>query len=155
MPFEMKRRTMIASAAASTLGAAGCATAFDPDGVRRHIVERSREWTACYVSGNTDVMERILAEDFVGTGPKGRKSDKAQAIAAARRGPEFLRSARVGPIEVRVFGQMALAFGGDLLEPKHDPAATVTTAWTDTWLLRDGRWVVLASHESEVEPAAP
>lgn len=152
MSIRVNRRLMFLAGAASAAGASGCAAVGGPESVSRHIVERSREWTASYVSGHTDVMQRILAHDFVGTNPKGRRANKAQTIATALEGPAFLQAASVGPIEVRVFGTMAVAFGGDVLVLKRDPASTITTAWTDTWLLRDGQWVVIASHESDVEP---
>jgi hypothetical protein len=148
---QPKRRVLLLAGPACAVAASGCAAVSEPESIRRLIVEQSREWTASYVSGNTDVMQRILAHDFVNTDPKGRKGDKARAIEAARRGPELLHAASVGPVEVRVFGQMAVAFGGDVLVLKRGPTTTVRTAWTDTWLLRDGQWAVIASHESEVE----
>jgi hypothetical protein len=99
-------------------------------------------------------MEKILAPDFVGTNPRGRKSGKSAAIVSAKEGPSIFESAQAGPIEVRVFGDMALAFGGDMLVLKNGPAREITTAWTDTWLLRHGEWLAIASHESVVSPGA-
>jgi hypothetical protein len=99
-------------------------------------------------------MEAILAETFVNTNPKGRKSGKREAIASAKEGPSVFKSAKAGPIEVRVFGDMAIAFGGDILILRDGSPAEITTAWTDTWLLREGKWQAIASHESEVGPTA-
>jgi hypothetical protein len=122
--------------------------------VERYIVERSQEWTQAYVTGNPKVMETILAHDFVSTNPRGKKSGKSAAIASARQGPSVFQSARAAPIEVRVFGAMAIAFGGDMLVLREGIPNEVTTAWTDTWLLRNGEWLAIASHESEFDPQA-
>ena len=66
-----RRSLLIAAAATSALEATGCATWRDPVSVENYIVERSKEWTNSYVTGNPEVMERILAHDFVNTNPRG------------------------------------------------------------------------------------
>jgi hypothetical protein len=148
------RRSLLIVATTTTLGASGCASRGTPEDVKRYIVERSQEWTQAYASGNPKVMETILAHDFVSTNPRGKKSGKSAAIASAMEGPSVFQSALAGPIEVRLFHHMAIALGGDMLVLRAGAPKGVTTAWTDTWLLRDGEWLVVASHESEVDPPA-
>jgi hypothetical protein len=138
----------------SALGATGCASPRRSEEVQQYIVERSKQWTDCYITGNPAVMELILAPDFINTNPRGRKSGKSAALEAARGGPAVFESAKAGPVEVRVFGDMAIAFGGDLLVLKEGTPREITTAWTDTWLLRQGQWLAIASHESEVSPTS-
>ncbi len=151
MSHAANRRSALIAAATSTLAASGCpATGSNAESVASYIVERSKEWTHAYSTGNSEVMEPILAADFVSTSPRGRKSGKRAAIESARSGPSVFESAQAGPLEVRVFGATALAFGGDLLVLKNAPARAVATAWTDVWLLRRGEWLAIASHESEV-----
>lgn len=154
MPHIPDRRAVMLATLTSALGATGCASSRKPEDVQQYIVERSKEWTNCYITGDPAIMERILAPDFVNTNPRGRKSGKGAALQAAREGPTIFESAQAGPVEVRVFGEMALAFGGDQLVLKEGTPREITTAWTDTWLLRQGQWLAIASHESEVSPSA-
>lgn len=154
MSHTPDRRALMLASLSSALGVTACASPRKSEDVQQYIVERSKEWTNCYITGSTEVMERILAHDFVNTNPRGRKSGKGAALQAARDGPAVFASAQTGPIEVRVFGDMAVAFGGDQLVLKEGIPREITTAWTDTWLLRQGQWLAIASHESEVSPAA-
>jgi hypothetical protein len=151
VPIIPDRRSLLIVATTSTLGASGCAIRGTSVNVEKYIVERSQEWTQAYTTGNPKVMESILAHDFVSTSPRGKKSGKSAAIASAMEGPSVFQSARAGPIEVRVFGDMAIAFGGDMLVLKEGTPKEITTAWTDTWLCRHGEWLAIASHESEVD----
>lgn len=150
MPHTPDRRALILATLTSALGAAGCASGRKLEEVQQYIARRSRQWTDCYITGNPEIMELILAPDFVNTNPRGRKSGKSAALQAAREGPGIFESAQAGPVEVRVFGDMALALGGDQLVLKEGTPREITTAWTDTWLLRQGQWLAIASHESEV-----
>ena len=147
-----RRLLLLASVTTPGLGASGCATRAPAQDVERYIVAQSQEWTRSYTSGNTDVMERILAEDFVSTSPRGKRSGKRESIASAKEAPAIFEATEVGQIEVRVFDGMALAFGGDALVLKAGNPREVKKAWTDTWIYRRGEWLVVASHESVVRP---
>jgi hypothetical protein len=149
------RRALLLAALLVPSGAgSGCATTSGRPDAEAYITERSREWTASYTTGKTEVMEGILAEDFVGTSPSGTRSSKKDALESARRGPDTFVSAVMQSVQVKVFDGVALAFGNDLLTVRGATPTQEHTAWTDTWLLRGGAWVVVASHESIVKSAA-
>jgi hypothetical protein len=154
MPVSQDRRKLLlACAGGSALSGAGCSTApASPEDAERYIAQRSREWTACFSSGDASVMEQILAIDFVSTGPRGDKSNRAESIAAARKGPDVFASTALAEVTVRLHGTTAIAFGGDVLKLRSGSPAEVRTAWTDTWLLRNGAWQVVASHECVIRP---
>jgi hypothetical protein len=147
---------VLACASGAALSTTSCSTtspsALDAE---RIITERSKEWTASFGSGDASVMELILAPEFVNTSPRGERSNKLESIAAARRGPEWLVFAQLAEITVNVFGTTAIAIGGDQLQLKSGTPAEIRTAWTDTWLLRNGVWQVVASHECIVRPGDP
>jgi hypothetical protein len=145
-----RRSALLLAALSPAMLAPGCASEPSPVDVESFIVERSRRWTACFTTGDTTVMEEILAADFVNTSPSGTRSTKAESIRSAREGPSMFASTRLDALEVKIHGAVALAFGQDLLYLKASPNAPVRTVWTDTWLLRNGQWCVVASHESVV-----
>jgi ketosteroid isomerase-like protein len=44
----------------------------DQKEAQRYIVESERQWAESVATGDPSVVERILADDFVGVDPKGR-----------------------------------------------------------------------------------
>ena len=62
-------------------------------------------------------------------------------------------STQLAEITVKVYGTTAIAFGGDILKLRSGAPAEVRTAWTDTWLMRNEAWQVVASHEYVIRSA--
>jgi Domain of unknown function (DUF4440) len=50
----------------------------------QRIREIERQWTEEVVSGDTNVLERVMADDFLGTAPDGKLYTKADAIRDAK-----------------------------------------------------------------------
>jgi hypothetical protein len=144
-----RRPLLAATVLVPMLSTVGCSSTGAPSNPRWYIAEKSRLWTACFTSGESTVMEEILATDFVGTSPSGRRSNKAESVRSAREGPGIFAKTQLDKIDVHVLGETVIAFGEDLLDLKAGPQ--VRTAWTDTWVHREGRWQVVASHESMVK----
>ena len=60
----------------------------------RYIKESERLWAETSANGDTALVERILADDFVGVAPEGTFYDKAREIADTRESPkEFVCAA--------------------------------------------------------------
>lgn len=138
----------------AAMAAAGCRTVARVVEPEAYIAERSRQWTVSYSSGDSTAMEQILADDFTGTSPSGRRYGKREAIKSALQGPSQFAAAALDKVHVKVFGGVALAFGDDLLTLKSGSPSQVRTRWTDTWLLRNGDWAAVSSHESVVKDDA-
>lgn len=79
-------------------------------------------------------MEQILADDFIGTTPSGRRYGRQEAIESAMQGPAEFAAAALDKIEVKVFDVVTLAFGEDLLTLKSGSPRPIRTRWTDAWL---------------------
>ena len=53
-----------------------------------------------------------------------------------------------------IFGDnLAVVYGREhaVGKDKSQPSAKVCQVWTDTWLKRDGKWQIIASHDNRVE----
>src|SRR4051794_1397994 len=85
----MLRRTLIIGLAASL---SGCGPHYDQKEAERYIVDSERQWAESVATGDTTVLERILADDFVGVDPKGPFYDKAKMIAHTREAPKYFAS---------------------------------------------------------------
>ena len=117
----------------------------------KYIRECSADWASSVVTGDTSRMKVYFAEDFVGTGVAGGRYNKSQVLAS--NGPsDIYRSNTIDSIEVRLFGNTAIAHGSETWV-KYD-GSKGQWIWTDIWLLRDQGWQLVAAQDVEI-PAAP
>jgi Domain of unknown function (DUF4440) len=74
----------------------------------QQIREVERQWTEEVVSGDTSVLERIMADDFLGTAPDGKLYTKADAIKDAKSFSSAFESNHLNEARVRFFGDIAV-----------------------------------------------
>jgi len=117
----------------------------DQKEVERYIVESERQWAESVATGDSGVVERILADDFLGADPKGRLYDKAKMIADMRNAPQYFISNRLNQVKVRFFGETAVAQGDESWERRTGERGRFV--WTDTWIRRNGRWQIVAAED--------
>ncbi len=103
-----------------------------------------RQWAEVCATHETSALERILADDFLGTNVEGKlytKSEDIEKIANKPKG-EYL-SGRLDNVKVRFFGDnVAVLHGVEtcIRKTKDGKEEPETSTWTDTWLKRKGRW---------------
>jgi hypothetical protein len=124
----------------------------DQKAAERYIVESERQWAESVATGDPSVVERILADDFLGVDPKGRLYDKAKMIADTRGASQYFASNHVNEVKVRFYGDTAIAQGDETWERRSGERGRFV--WTDTWIRRNGRWQMLAA-EDLVAPESP
>ena len=113
----------------------------------RYIVEAERQWAESVASGDTAPVERILADDFVGVSPDGNLYDKAKMIADTRVAPKEYVSNHVNQVQVRFYGEAAIAQGNESWERRTGEPRRGRFVWTDTWIRRNGRWQIVAAED--------
>ena len=124
----------------------------DQKEAERYIVESERQWAESVATGDPSVVERILADDFLGVDPKGRLYDKAKMIADTRNAQQYFVSNRLNEVKVRFYGDTAIAQGDESWERRSGERGRFV--WTDTWIRRNGRWQIVAA-EDLVAPESP
>ena len=119
----------------------------------RYICDGARGWAESVASGDTAVLTRILAEDFIGVDPKGQQYRKAAMIKDTKDAPRYFRSNQINDVIVRFYGAVAVAQGSESWERQNGKRGQFV--WTDTWLRRNGRWQIIAAQDVSVaeEPA--
>jgi hypothetical protein len=119
----------------------------------RYICDGARGWAESVATGDTAVLARILAEDFIGVDPKGQQYRKATMIQDTKDAPKYFRSNQINDVTVRFYGLVAVAQGSETWERQNGKRGQFV--WTDTWLRRDGRWQIIAAQDLSVpiEPA--
>ena len=118
--------------------------------VKEDVLKVEREWTEAYKSRDKDVLNRVLADDFIFTDDEGRVSDKAQYIEAV---VNVIRveSYSLDDLAVRVAGDAAVVTG--IWSGKATVAGADASGdfrYTDTLVRRGGRWQVLASQDTRI-----
>jgi ketosteroid isomerase-like protein len=118
-----------------------------------YIRKSESEWAESVASGDATVIERILADDFLGVDPKGKHYDKPTMISETKEGPKHFVSNHLEDVKIRFFGDnTAVAQGSESWVRRNGERGRFV--WTDTWILRNGRWQIVAA-EDLVPPAKP
>jgi ketosteroid isomerase-like protein len=117
----------------------------DQKQAERYIIESERQWAESVATGDSSVVERILADDFLGVDPKGRLYDKGKMIAETQNAPQYFASNHLNEVKVRFYGETAIAQGNESWERRTGERGRFV--WTDTWIRRNGRWQIVAAED--------
>ena len=95
------------------------------------------------------MIEKIVADDFVGTSSSGKTGNKTTLLAEAKRDTNTYASAVSSEMTVHTFGPNVAVVTGIAKESgKTKAGKTFSNAYrfTDTWVERDGEWRCVAAH---------
>ena len=132
---------------ATSLLMSGCVSAPVEVDAEQYIRDGARQWAESVATGKTEDLERIIADDFVGTDPQGRRYDKKKMLENTREAPKYFASNKIGPVTVRFFGNTAVAQGEETWTRHRGDPITGRFVWTDTWLKRNGKWQIIAAQD--------
>jgi hypothetical protein len=96
-------------------------------------------------------LKTVIADDFQGTSPTGRRYGKDEAITTDTK--SLARDCQLGEVKVRFFGDsIAVAYGAESwIDKANDGKETKRCqVWTDTWLKRAGKWQIVAAQDTIV-----
>jgi ketosteroid isomerase-like protein len=137
---------VVAIASICTIWAARAQQSSTAD-VERYIMESERQWAESVANGDASVVERILADDFLGVDPDGNLYEKAKMVADTREAPKEFISNHLNDVKVRFFGDTAVAQGNESWVRRSGTPLRARFVWTDTWVLRNGAWQIVASED--------
>ncbi len=95
------------------------------------------------------VLKTVIADDFQGTSPSGRRYGKDEAITTDTK--SLSRDCQLGEVKVRFFGDsIAIAYGAESWTDKAKDGKDTKRCqvWTDTWLKRQGKWQIVAAQDT-------
>jgi ketosteroid isomerase-like protein len=109
------------------------------------------DWVDAQKTKNTEKLEEILADSWVGLDSNGKTMDKAKAIALLKSPSYSMDNVEMGPMKVRFFGNTAIVTGSDTEKSKEDGKDTSGKyVWTDVYVKQDGKWKAVASQSTKL-----
>jgi ketosteroid isomerase-like protein len=113
--------------------------------VEQTVLKLTQEWLDAEDRVDRAALNRIIADDFLGTGPVGTTVSKTDVIP--REGSDGHGLAISGQdIKVRVFGDTAIATGRGIPKAQGRPELRFTVVFVK----RTDRWQMVAGHLSTV-----
>jgi len=126
-------------------------TAADTSSVEQKLMQMERDATQAFLKNDTAALEKMYAEDWVGIDFTGKTVTRAEAMADMKSGASSSKSIELGPLKARVFGDTAVVTGSDTETSTYKGKdSTGKYAWTDVWVMRQGKWQVAASQATKI-----
>ncbi|HEV2883310.1 MAG TPA: DUF4440 domain-containing protein [Pyrinomonadaceae bacterium] len=110
------------------------------------LTDLEHEWTVANINADKRKLDRILADDYVGTTPDGNSQGKAEYISTIQRDTSTQKW-EFENLKVTLKGDRATMTGTIKLKVLDQNGATqdLTYTFTDKFVWRDGRWQAFAS----------
>ena len=133
----------------------GCGHVLGQDDASQSVQRLERAWLDAYEQHDTKAMDAIVADDFAITFPNGSMQTKVQIMASIKRPRSGGLAIKFHTEEVRarVYGDTVILTGRVVSEYQQDGQTTSKEEqrYTDTYVKRNGRWQVVASHLSNTK----
>jgi ketosteroid isomerase-like protein len=130
---------------------AGSASARDAAQDRRDLLQAEAVLCQAFQDGDATTLREWMDDSFTLTDSKGAVTDLAQNLDdVARRDPYYDVFRNHGQ-DVRLYGDAAIITGITTIRGRSGADAFAADfQYTDTWVYRDGRWKLAASHASRL-----
>jgi ketosteroid isomerase-like protein len=123
-----------------------CESKPDYQKAEQYIKQSEKEWAESVANGDTTVIVKILADDFVGVDPDGTHYVKQEMVKGTYDAPKYFLSNHLNDVKVRFYGNTAVAQGDETWVKRKD-SSTGRFVWTDTWVLRNDKWQIVAAED--------
>jgi hypothetical protein len=112
--------------------------------------ELNGEAVHAFARCDTSWCRKYLSDDFVCTLADGRRVDKTRML---RRDDEHrpIEHVTCDEVDVRAYGQLGVVHG---VAHSGGVASPTSTRFTHVWLVRDGRWQLVAAQLTRIAPSA-
>ena len=106
------------------------------------------------IKGDTSVLERYLADDYVGIGPNGVTADKSQTIQQLKDGTVKYSAINVSEENVRMYGNTGIYNGrGNVKMTINGQPLTADVRVTIVWVKQNEQWKRVSFQATRVQPS--
>jgi ketosteroid isomerase-like protein len=138
------------AAAASTAAASKAAA----PAKNMSVKDMENAWEAAVGKHDSASIEGFVAADFVGVSSKNKFTDRADVIGEIKKDKDTYKSAKNEKLNVKMFGTNVAVVTGRAREVgtgKDGKAFDRTFLFTDTWMMRGGKWQCVASQVAKIK----
>ena len=119
--------------------------ATDDNAMREALIKLAKEWIDAEDRRDGAALDRLLADDFVGTAPSGTKVTKKMVVPDPK-GKGGGLSFTGDDFVARTYGEMGVVFGNGTWKAKDQG----TLCFTLAFVKRADRWQIVSAHVSQV-----
>jgi len=153
----MKKSVAVKGVFAAVLITVRCGRALEqkstPKTVQAEILALENQWASAVERQDRAAFERLAAEDFRFIDENGHVLNRAQYIAERSHNPDNIESAVQDEIEVRQYGNAALATGRSIIRGTRDGKPfEYRFRWTSMYVQRDGQWQAVSGQLTTLLP---
>jgi ketosteroid isomerase-like protein len=119
---------------------------------RTTLLYMERDWNQAEMKQDAAWFERTLADDYTGVDARtGKPTTKGQTVADLK--TVTTAAAELSGLDVKMQGDTAVVTGVSHNKGRDDKGAAFDRRirFTDVWVKRDGKWLVLSSHGTDVK----
>lgn len=121
------------------------------DKVTEELTKLEHSWAEAFVKRDTAFVEKVLADDYVFTGPDGTVNDKKGDINALKEGIVAFDEMKMSALKVQVYGNTAIVTGVAAIKGKvAGQDATGNYRFTDVFVKIDGQYKCVAAQVTRV-----
>ncbi|MGI5125833.1 nuclear transport factor 2 family protein [Pseudonocardia sp. CA-107938] len=121
------------------------------DGLVESLRAAERRLQAAQLASDVDVLDELIDDELLFTGPDGSQHTKADDLAAHRGGQQQLERVEEVDLRVRLAGSTGVTwFLGDLTGTLGGAPFAARLRYTRTWAHGDAGWRLVAAHATIV-----
>ena len=113
--------------------------------VEDQLIQLDKAWTSAELKGDKKAAEVLLADDFVGTTQRGEIENKTQYLASVMPNSDMVKA---DDYKITIHGDIAVMTHRSTVEGVRN----IQFRSTHVWIKRNGKWLLLAHHGSQVSP---
>lgn len=113
------------------------------------VKQLEQDWADAMKTGDGEQIGRILGDDWIEVSNDGRKLTRNQLIAGVKSGRVKVESIELGPLDVKVLGDVAVVQGSHVERSTTNGQPTsAEVVWMDVFANRNGKWVAVRSQSA-------
>lgn len=115
--------------------------------VQVEIAKVEEEWHDALAKRDADLLDRILADEFIAVGVNGNSQNKTETIASLKKSEAVYEYFTPYDLDVREYGNTVVVIGRSKSKGHHPGGNQFMSEyrWTDVFVKRDGRWQCVAA----------
>jgi ketosteroid isomerase-like protein len=167
-PAAQKKEEVVAPASAKAAKKEATATAAKPaaaaaapaasnakmSGKNMSVKDMENAWEAAVPKHDFATVEGFVAADFMGVSSKGKFVNRSDMLSEYKGDKDTYKSAKNEKLNVKMYGPTVAVVTGRAREVgtgKDGKAFDRTFLFTDTWMMRGGKWQCVASQIAKIK----